>query len=46
MYGRRKLGRVKQSQVPSQTSVGIHYIVDIDDMDTDDLEYAAVWFKI
>jgi|TARA_B110000483_G_scaffold234754_1_gene305284 S-adenosylmethionine decarboxylase len=35
MYGRRKLGRVKQSQVPSQTSVGIHYIVDIDDMDTD-----------
>jgi S-adenosylmethionine decarboxylase proenzyme len=35
MYGRRKLGRVKVSRVQPETSVGIHYIVDIDDMVTD-----------
>ena len=35
MYGRRKLGRVEVSHVPPETSVGIHYIIDIDDMVTD-----------
>ena len=35
MYGRRKLGRMKVSRVQPETSVGIHYIVDIDDMVTD-----------
>tara|TARA_B110000305_G_C19309354_1_gene573243 strand:- start:275 stop:667 length:393 start_codon:yes stop_codon:yes gene_type:complete len=35
MYGRRRLGRVKQPPPPQSISVGIHYIVDIDDLNTD-----------
>jgi S-adenosylmethionine/arginine decarboxylase-like enzyme len=35
MYGRRRLGRINAPDVLEQKSVGIHYIVDIDDMQAD-----------
>ena len=35
MYGRRRLGRINAPDVLEQKSVGVHYIVDIDDIQTD-----------